>query len=76
MKQWLLEKLLEYIMASLTKDKIEELLKQLDAWAKPLIMAKKQELYDWIDEQVVDTKTPIDDAIGQIVKNAIDYYLK
>jgi hypothetical protein len=76
MKDWILKQIISYIMANLTKEKVEELLKQLDGWAKPKIIAKKDELFAWIDAQVADTATPIDDVIAKVVKQAIEYYIK
>ena len=76
MKQWVLEQIIKYLMSNLTKDKIEELLKQLDTWAKPKLIAKKDELFAWIDAQVADTATPIDDVLAKVVKQAIEYYIK
>ena len=71
-----MEQIIAYIVSNLTKEKIEELLVELDSWAKPKIVAKKTELYVWIDEQVAKTETPIDDVIADVVKKAIDHYTK
>ena len=76
MKDWILKQVITYIMSTLTKEKVEELLKQLNTWTKPKIIAKKDELFTWIDAQVADTATPIDDVLAKIVKQAIDYYVK
>jgi len=76
MKKWIFEQAIAYLISNLTEDNVKKIVEAIDDFIKPKIIDGKEELYAWIDVQVADTETPIDDLMAEFFKKIVDNYIK